>query len=301
MHPDPSSTQGAHRARTTEPAALAPAGTRTRRSPGQHSRRQATGTRPRPVVPASVWAPSRPVDPDALWPEPVLEHIVTTLSDRGQAVALLTDRPTSEDPPGPAYGTTARVLMPPGTLAAARELVEAHDRHARIAHWQPRAHSAAAEPFWARFVHPAVPPPDRAHIDDHEALSGLPDDGYPEPPEPVALVIATVDPTGVDDAFGTAAAELLRDGGTLAVITHCDHQQGRLVDPSGSIVASAQNADLLYLQHIVALHHPIATGHLTCGRTAKTDDSRHRRVHSDVYLFGWHGQAIAAASQEQAA
>ena len=60
------------------------------------------------------------------------------------------------------------------------------------------------------------------------------------------------------------AAVALRGGGILAVLTRC-HQQpgppgaaGPLVDPTGAIVAAAQNADLLYLQHIV-----IPTGHLT--------------------------------------
>lgn len=283
----------------------------TRRSATAHPRGREgrTGMRPRAVVPASVWAPDSLVDPDAAWPEPILARIVTTLSTPGQTVTLLTDRPASEDPPGPAYGTAAAAVVPPGTLAAARELIEAHDRHARIAHSQPDPGDETAEPFWARFVHPAhTDNPESADLargDSHHHGLSVPEPPHAErqgPAEPAALVVAALDPTGAGEQFGFTAAELLRDGGTLAVITHCDHQQGRLRDPSGSLVASAQNADLIYLQHIVALHHPITTGHLTRTRRRETGGvRRHRRVHSDVYLFGRHGQQAAALTQQLAA
>lgn len=309
--PDPSkrgATRPSPAARTDGPARERPHTRPSATRPRGRDGRSGTGTRPRAVVPASVWAPDSPVDPDAAWPEPILARIVTTLSAPGQAVALLTDRPASEDPPGPAYGTAAAAVVPPGTLAAARELIEAHDRRARIAHCQPGSGDAAAEPFWARFVQPAHPaypePTDLARGDGHDAQP-VPEPLHAvrhNPSEPAPLVVAAVDPTGAADQFGFAAAELLRDGGTLAVITHCDHQQGRLRDPSGSIVASAQNADLIYLQHIVALHHPIAAGHLTRSRRRETGGvSRHSRVHSDLYLFGRHGQQAAALTQQHAA
>lgn len=309
--PDPSNrraTRPSPAARTDGPAPERP---HTRPSatarPRGRGGRSGTGTRPRAVVPASVWAPDSPVDPDAAWPEPILTRIVTTLSAPGQAVTLLTDRPASEDPPGLAYGTAAAAVVPPGTLAAARELIEAHDRRARIAHCQPGSGDDTAEPFWARFVQPAHPaypgPSDLARGDGHDAQP-VPERLHAvrhNPTEPAPLVVAAVDPTGAADQFGFAAAELLRDGGTLAVITHCDRQQGRLRDPSGSIVASAQNADLIYLQHIVALHHPIAAGHLICTRRRETGGvSRHRRVHSDVYLFGRYQQAAALTQQHAA-
>lgn len=310
--PDPSKRDATRRSpvvRTEGPARERP---RPRRSTSARPRgregRSGTGTRPRAVVPASVWAPESPVDPDAAWPEPILERIVTTLSAPGHAVALLTDRPASEDPPGPAYGTAAAAVVPPGTLAAARELVEAHGRRARIVHCQPGSGDDTAEPFWARFVHPAHPAhpvlTDLARGDGHDARP-VPEPLHAvrhNPTEPAPLVIAAVEATGAADQFGFAAAELLRDGGTLAVITHCDHQQERLRDPSGSIVASAQNADLIYLQHIVALHHPITAGHLTRTRRRETGATRrHLRVHSDVYLFGRHGQQAAALTHHHAA
>lgn len=84
------------------------------------------------------------------------------------------------------------------------------------------------------------------------------------------------------------------------MLTHCDWKGGHLRDPSGPMIAAAQNADLLYLQHIVVSHLPVpdlraATVH---GRTGEPDSddadgtrpddgarTRHRRVHSDVLVF----------------
>jgi hypothetical protein len=106
-----------------------------------------------------------------------------------------------------------------------------------------------------------------------------------------------------DDRLGILAGRVLRGGGVLAVLTHCHHTsdnddqnprshhrngddaagedntdsdtdtgdndgggaagRARLVDPTGSVVASAQNADLLYLQHIVIPTHPLAHSAIT--------------------------------------
>ncbi|WP_345613133.1 hypothetical protein [Pseudonocardia adelaidensis] len=66
------------------------------------------------------------------------------------------------------------------------------------------------------------------------------------------------------DGLGLLGAKLLTTGGVLAVLTHCEQIEGRLLDPIGSIVSSAQAADLLYLQHIVLLTerlHPTPRGH----------------------------------------
>ena len=67
------------------------------------------------------------------------------------------------------------------------------------------------------------------------------------------------------------------------------------------MVASAQNADLLYLQHIVALHAPVRAGRFTVqpDRPATQTQARHRaaarglpaphrRIHSDVLVFASH-------------
>jgi hypothetical protein len=108
------------------------------------------------------------------------------------------------------------------------------------------------------------------------------------------LVLVDLAGTAADDRLGILASRALRGGGLLAVLTHCHHTVDRdsqilhrrrgenvlggdrrghrdfnadagaggfwpmLVDPTGSVVASAQNADLLYLQHIVIPTRPLA-------------------------------------------
>lgn len=271
------------------------------RPAGRPSRPRATShppgdrTQRRAAIPVSVWGPARPVDPDAVWPEPIIERLVATLSAVGDRVALLAPDDTGSGPQGPVYGTTARVVVPPGTLAAAAETVEAQGRRVHVVTWSSRAADEQSSPYWARFVDPN---PDASSR--HGAAGAAPGpivDAAAAPHEgservgAAALVVAAVGPDGVGDGFGSAAAELLQPGGTLAVITHCERRQGQLVDPSGTIVAAAQNADLLYLQHVVALHHPIRDGRITPSPARPADPAGapqrggHRRVHGDVYLF----------------
>lgn len=274
-------------------------GTRRRATsrPADHRQNSRPARRPssrrRAAIPASVWPPLRPVDPDAVWPEPILERLITTLSAPGDRIALLASDDSPAELPGPIYGTAARVVVPPGTLAAAAETIEAHDRRPYLAAGGNGTGGQHAVPYWARFVHP-TPAGVAVHTTtgsgaelDLEDLGAPPLSGHSQAAGTAALVVAAVGPEGVGEAFGTAAAELLRPGGTLAVITHCDRHGGRLRDASGSIVAAAQNADLLYLQHVVALHHPIHGGRIGADRTAAPSrpQGRHSRVHSDVYLF----------------
>ncbi|MHA6631144.1 hypothetical protein ACU61A_37400 [Pseudonocardia sichuanensis] len=123
------------------------------------------------------------------------------------------------------------------------------------------------------------------------------------------------------DAVALHAARELRFGGILVVLTHCHLDGGVLRDPTGPMIAAAQNADLLYLQHIVAVHLPVhdlraatssdptaapdgpcsvggtgsdIAGHGRTGAqparsgSAQPDACRgaaHRRVHSDVLAF----------------
>jgi hypothetical protein len=157
-------------------------------------------------------------------------------------------------------------------------------------------------PYWADVFTPPTPvaalddPADIRAADPAPVVSHGPHDGVAQDTGLADLVITSVDPhTPLDDRVGVACARLLRLGGILAVITHSDWSGGRLVDPTGAIVAAAQNADLLYLQHIVALHTPICDGHITppvrglrprrTGRAAAAAPVAHDRAHSDVLVF----------------
>jgi hypothetical protein len=119
------------------------------------------------------------------------------------------------------------------------------------------------------------------------------------------LVITSLRPEharhGASDQVTGAAARWLRTGGVLAVLTHCDWSTGELVDPTGPVVAAAQNADLLYLQHIVVVHAPVRDGQLVIDPETPnpdtTEDRRpratapgmpapHRRIHGDLLAFG---------------
>jgi hypothetical protein len=102
------------------------------------------------------------------------------------------------------------------------------------------------------------------------------------------------------DRLALRAADLLRFGGIFAVYTHSDWNGERLLDPTGAVVAAAQHADLLYLQHVVALHTPVRTGRLhatpSASVAAEYDRTAHRatvrgmpaphlRAHGDILAF----------------
>lgn len=100
------------------------------------------------------------------------------------------------------------------------------------------------------------------HPDDNPGLAG----------DAEALMVAG------RDLIAPAAARLLRAGGILVVLTHSDWSRGWLLDPTGPVVAAAQNADLLYLQHVVALHTPIRDGVLLAPTEDDTAAEQHART-----------------------
>lgn len=86
------------------------------------------------------------------------------------------------------------------------------------------------------------------------------------------VVFVDLGDADVDDRIGVLAARAMRAGGILAVLTRCrrnseeshtsrtpgDVRDG-LIDRTGTVVASAQNADLLYLQHIIVPTRPLTS------------------------------------------
>jgi hypothetical protein len=111
----------------------------------------------------------------------------------------------------------------------------------------PRHQSDHATPRSQQVTEVLAPPPSSGSVD--VAVADL-------TANPTAELVA--DPNVVDGRFVVFAAQALSGGGILAVLTRCrPGRDGRLVDPSGAIVAAAQNADLLYLQHIVIPAGPL--------------------------------------------
>lgn len=96
-------------------------------------------------------------------------------------------------------------------------------------------------------------------------------------------------PAAPDDHLGAAVA-VIADLDRTAQMLHLQ------LDPTGTVVACAQNADLLYLQHIIALHTPIHRVHLlphSHHAPAPPPDhapqpsppTPHHRISSDVLVF----------------
>ncbi|WP_174190069.1 hypothetical protein [Nocardia barduliensis] len=108
--------------------------------------------------------------------------------------------------------------------------------------------------------------------------------------EPVDLVIASLladhlDPIAAAEHITALATEVLAMGGLLVVFSRCRHSDsGTLFDPAGSVVAAAQAADLLYLQHIIAA--PISGHQITApAEPTPSGTARHAVAHTDVFVF----------------
>lgn len=254
--------------------------TRTRRSPANSGRGTRRGNHP--PTPSTIWfTPTRseaadglavvtvPTDetdprrlsssggvpdseqPGATWPLPVLARAVTSFTEPGATVLLLPWPAVARD----GHGAT----VPPAAAAAVAEL----DRRPRVG-------------------------------DVHTPAGDEEDHLRPDGAGPVDLLI-TVMPARHDaaehaDTIARLAARALRLGGVLAVLTQCDRSRGALVDPTGPMVTAGQNADLLYLQHVVAVHLPPVhlrpnPGHRADGAADGRAPLAHRRVHSDVLVF----------------
>jgi hypothetical protein len=259
------------------PGAPDPGGSsaRTRRSP-----KQPATTRELAPIPPTVWtAGPDPIDPAATWPVPIIETITTSFSARGARVLLA---------PWPATEGAASRAGHVGELDAALDAVHALGRHPAITKLGQRTAGEGA-------------------VSDETASASV------TAAERVDLVITSLPPDrgadGSAETLAIAASRALAFGGILAVYTHSGWSSGRLTDPSGPMIVAAQNADLLYLQHIVTLHTPIRDGRLqpptATDRTAVPPGGRelavpmtHARVHGDVLVFA-QAQAHADAAQTE--
>jgi hypothetical protein len=282
--------------------------------PGHHPHRRHPSAISRHPAPTTVWTCGpAPIDPGLLWPTPIVSKIVTSFTDPGARVVLLAGPPSparvapSPDTPdqsAPTPTDSGSPTTPPGPpfdgdrsdgSDTARAVIAELRRNPRVVPLHPDTPPgpAAAGPSWTGPLGAARSndtEPTRTPQGDHTG------------PTRADLVIASVRPehTGpTADHLARVAARLLRTGGILAVLTHSDRVGSELVDPTGVLVTAAQNNDLLYLQHIVALHTPLRDGHLdttdliTHHHPARPDDpasaparpSAHHRVHRDLVIF----------------
>lgn len=308
------------RSRTTAAGARPTRATSRPEGASAPSRRRATTSSSAPT-PVTVWTcGAEPIDAHAAWPVPIVETITAAFTDPGAHVVLVD------------IGTASTTVTTPGTddatttgaasMDAAREAVRALGRTADTLTLDPRTDVTvtSSRPFWADLVTDSADP--------SAALAGSPSipartgalAGSGAPESDVGgradLVLVSLPAHAAEtvslDRLALLAADRLRHGGIFAVYTHSDWTQGRLVDPTGAIVAAAQHADLLYLQHIVALHTPVQKGRLhaapSAAVAAEYDRARHRatvrglpaphlRVHGDVLAFAQPADSAAPPSE----
>lgn len=313
----PSTRSGTRRGGDRRPYPTASTTTRVSPAkPGSESTRSRSRGSTATPTPATVWtAGPAPIELGTAWPEPIVSKIVGSFSESGGRVALLPWPTSGGRAPLAPVGADGVIDHAPATepdhaLADALAAVEALDRTGRVVRVavDPTATGPGARPFWADLVGGS----DRSAVTVFPSVaSGVGDevfDGAEDAPADTDLIITSLRPEhGGDqssDLVALVAARLLRVGGILVVLTHCDWPAGELIDPTGAVVASAQNADLLYLQHIVALHAPVRGGRFAAesltepdGPTASNEararhraavrglPAPHRRIHSDVLVF----------------
>ncbi|UUV35964.1 hypothetical protein NQK81_21840 [Amycolatopsis roodepoortensis] len=237
-----------------------------------------------------------------------MESVTAAFTDPGAHVVLV------DLDPAPAAalssGADGSATTGEASLVAAREAVCALGRTADTVtfHSCDGGSAVSSRPFWADLVTEATDPSaELAGTPPAPARTGSP--ASAEGPESergarADLVIVSLPAHAAAsvslDRLALLAANRLRQGGILAVYTHSDWTRGLLVDPTGAIVAAAQHADLLYLQHIVTLHAPVEKGRLRAAPSAAVaveyDRARHRaavrglpaphlRAHGDVLAF----------------
>ncbi len=100
-----------------------------------------------------------------------------------------------------------------------------------------------------------------------------------------------------------ACAEVLRPGGLLVTVTRNPRPEGRLVDLAAATVQLAQQAGLVYLQHVIALHAAIRDGRLlarpSLRQRTNTRNARargepvHLPAHEDVQVFAKLPEGVA--------
>lgn len=121
-------------------------------------------------------------------------------------------------------------------------------------------------------------------------------------PDRYDLIITASGPRPGDWFRPADWADALNPTGILAVITHGDRVEGRLIDPAGSLVHAAQGAGLRYLDRIALLRAPVRNGALAAVAPAAqpaVPPARHARVHDDLLIFARKPVSKAAVAGEK--
>ncbi|WP_410648028.1 hypothetical protein [Amycolatopsis sp. cmx-4-54] len=272
------------------------------------SRRRPASSSAAPT-PATVWTCGPdPIDTHAVWPVPIVESITASFTGPGAHVVLvdLDPAPTTVQRSGAGGSATTGETL----VAAAREAVRVLDRTVDTVtfHSGDGGSVASSRPFWPDLVtdvsDPSAALAGTPSVPAHTAAPAGTEGPVSEHSARADLVIVSLPAHATEsvplDRLALLASTRLRQGGILAVYTHSDWMRGRLADPTGAIVAAAQHADLLYLQHIVVLHTPVEKGRLRAAPSAAVaaeyDRARHRatvrglpaphlRAHGDVLAF----------------
>ncbi|MEV6639634.1 hypothetical protein [Amycolatopsis sp. NPDC051371] len=283
------------------------AGTRATARPGgrpPRSHRRTSSGSPDPI-PATVWTCGPdPIDAHESWPVPIVERITSVFTTVGGHVVLVdagTATPASATPETPDATATGGVIPAP-----VQEAVRALGRTVNAVALDTRADVAvtSSRPFWADLVGDSTAstadPATDAVGDPALGGCGAVDSGQQRADVVLVALPAQVVERVSLDRLALRAAAVVRRGGIVAVYTHSDGNGERLLDPTGAIVAAAQHADLLYLQHIVVLHTPVRAGGLHAvpsasvaaeyDRTARHATVRglpapHLRAHADILVF----------------
>jgi hypothetical protein len=251
--------------------------TRTRRSPANSGHRETRRGNPSPT-PSTIWFTPTPIQHETA---PHATSTTATTKDVGSAPPAAPRGVPDAEPSGAAWPlpVLARVVTSFSEPGAAVLL-------------QPwTTGPAGAVP--ATTVKAVADLGRRPRLGKPLAAADKADAGCPHPEDTddrIDLLITDMparrDAAGQTDPLAQLAARALRLGGILVVLTRCDRAGGVLLDPTGPMVTAGQNADLLYLQHIVAVHLPPADlrahpAHPAHGRAP----APHRHVHGDVLVF----------------
>ncbi|MEU6564181.1 hypothetical protein [Nocardia nova] len=158
--------------------------------------------------------------------------------------------------------------------------------------WPPRVLTRAlleySTPGDRVLLLPATPDAEHLLAD----LDRLPPTGHDHVADTDLIIATTLAPDTAPDGPWTIADEAatrLRAGGLLVVLTRCLRDpDGTFHDPSGDQVEAAQNTDLLYLQHLVAV--PVSGAGIVGPRepadtTLPSASADSARVHIDVLVF----------------